>query len=125
LILDTNALSAFIDGEPALEGRLAAASQVAIPVIVLGEFRYGIAGSRHRAKYEAWLTDHLPAFEILAVTEPTTQVYTRVRTALKKAGRPIPANDAWIAALAIQHRLPVLTRDEHFDVVPGLHREGW
>ena len=125
MILDTNALSAFIDGEPTLEERLAAAPLVAIPVIVLGEFRYGIAGSRHRARYESWLTEHLQDFEMLAVTEPTTQVYARVRTALKKAGRPIPANDVWIAALALQHRLLVLTRDEHFDVVPGLHREGW
>ena len=125
MILDTNALSAFIDGEPKLEGRLATASQVAIPVIVLGEFRYGIVGSRHRAKYESWLTRYLADFEILAVTEPPTLVYARVGTALKKAGRPIPANDAWIAALALQHRRPVLTRDEHFDVVPGLHRETW
>ena len=101
MILDTNALSAFIDGEPALEDRLATAALVAIPVIVLGEFRYGIAGSRHRAKYESWLTEHLPDFEILAVTEPPTQVYARVRTALKTAGRPIPANDVWIAALAL------------------------
>jgi tRNA(fMet)-specific endonuclease VapC len=48
-----------------------------------------------------------------------------VRASLKKAGRPIPANDVWIAALAIQHRLPVMSRDEHFDVVPGLRRQGW
>ncbi len=38
---------------------------------------------------------------------------------------PIPANDAWIAALALQHRMPVLSRDEHFDAVPGLYRESW
>jgi len=44
---------------------------------------------------------------------------------LKKLGRPIPANDAWIAALALQHRLPVMSRDEHFDAVPGLRREAW
>ena len=45
MILDTNALSAFIDGEPAVGVRLSAEGQVAIPVIVLGEFRYGISGS--------------------------------------------------------------------------------
>ena len=61
MILDTNALSAFIDGEPAVGVRLSAESQVAIPVIVLGEFRYGISGSRHRDKYERWLADHLSA----------------------------------------------------------------
>jgi len=43
----------------------------------------------------------------------------------ERSGRPIPANDAWIAALALQHGLPVLTRDEHFDAVPGLERRDW
>lgn len=125
MILDTNALSAFIDGQRAVGARLSVEAQVAIPVIVLGEFRYGISGSRHRRQYERWLNDHLPAFEILTVTEPTTLVYARVRVALKKIGRPIPANDVWIAALGLQYRLPVLSRDEHFDAVPGLRREAW
>jgi predicted nucleic acid-binding protein len=125
VILDTNALSAFIDGEPAVGARLSVEPQVAIPVIVLGEFRYGISASRHRRRYEQWLDEHLAAFEILTVTEPTTRVYGRVRAALKEHGRPIPANDVWIAALAVQHRLPVLSRDEHFDAVPGLRREAW
>jgi tRNA(fMet)-specific endonuclease VapC len=48
-----------------------------------------------------------------------------LRVALKRAGRPIPANDAWIAALALQHRLVVLSRDQHFDAVPGLERKSW
>ena len=125
MILDTNALSAFVDGEPAVGARLSVEARVAIPVIVLGEFRYGISGSRHRAAYERWLEDHLPEFEILTVTEPTTLAYARIRTSLKKIGRSIPANDAWISALALQYRLPVLSRDEHFDAVPGLHRETW
>ena len=125
MILDTNALSAFIDGEPAVGARLSAESQAAIPVIVLGEFWYGISGSRHRDKYERWLVDHLSDFEILSVTESTTLTYARVRASLKKLGRPIPANDTWIAALALEHRLPVMSREEHFDAVPGLRREAW
>jgi len=125
VILDTNALSAFIDGDPALGGRLSSETRVAIPVVVIGEFRYGIQGSRYRARYEHWLVEYLHAFEILAVTESTAQAYARVRVALKKSGRPIPANDAWIAALALEHRLAVLSRDEHFDAVPGLRREIW
>jgi tRNA(fMet)-specific endonuclease VapC len=125
VILDTNALSAFIDGDRALGARLERQGQVAIPVIVLGEFRYGLAGSRHRATYEAWLDEHLPDFDVLAVGAATAAVYAAVRVALKKKGRPIPANDAWIAALALEHRLPVLTRDVHFDAVPGLRRMGW
>lgn len=125
MILDTNALSAFVDGQRGVAARLDGDSRAAIPVVVIGEFRYGVAGSRHRAVYEAWLDEHLPDFDVLAVTEGTAIRYAQVRVALKKAGRPIPANDAWIAALALQHRLAVLSRDEHFDAVPGLHRVTW
>jgi predicted nucleic acid-binding protein len=125
VILDTNALSAFVDGEAGVADALRREASVAIPVIVLGEFRYGIAGSRHRHQYEAWLAEHLPRFDTLDVTEATAVAYASLRVALKQAGRPIPANDAWIAALALQHRLPVLSRDEHFDVVPGLVRRRW
>jgi len=125
MILDTNALSAFIDGDRAVGDVLRREGRAAIPVIVLGEFRYGIAGSRHRAAYERWLADHLSGFDILMVTEDTAVVYAALRAALKQAGHPVPANDAWIAALALEHRLPVLSRDRHFDDVRGLRRESW
>jgi tRNA(fMet)-specific endonuclease VapC len=125
VILDTNALSAFADGVAAVGDALRMQRRAAIPVVVLGEFRYGIAGSRHKAEYEAWLDATLPVFDVLVVDEGTARAYARLRVALKRSGRPIPANDAWIAALALQHGLPVLTRDEHFDAVPGLERRDW
>jgi tRNA(fMet)-specific endonuclease VapC len=125
LILDTNALSAFADGEPDVGGILRMQPRAAIPAIVLGEFRYGIAGSRHKAEYDAWLDATLPAFDVLVVDEATARAYAELRVELKRTGRPIPANDAWVAALALQHGLPVLTRDEHFDAVPGLERRDW
>jgi tRNA(fMet)-specific endonuclease VapC len=125
LILDTNALSAFVDGEPGLGAILRAQHRAAIPVVVLGEFRYGIAGSRHRKTYEAWLETHLRDFDLLAITPETTLPYASLRTTLKRLGRPIPANDAWIAALAMQHRLSILSRDAHFDALPGVQRVKW
>ena len=125
MILDTNALSAFVDGDAGVGAILRGESRAAIPVIVLGEFRYGIATSRYRAAYETWLARHLPGFEILSVTGDTAVVYAAVRVALEQAGQPIPANDAWIAALALEHRLPVLSRDQHFDAVRGLRRKDW
>ena len=125
VILDTNALSAFVDGDAEVGGILRRAPRAAIPVIVLGEFRYGFAGSRHRAAYDDWLEANLPHFDVLDVTSETAVAYAAVRTTLKEAGRPIPANDAWIAALALQHRLPVLSRDEHFDAVRGVQRRSW
>ncbi len=125
MILDTNALSAFVDGDAGVGEILRRQPRAAIPVIVLGEFRYGIAQSRHRVTYEAWLGTQLHHFDILAVTDETTIAYATLRVVLKRSGHPIPANDAWIAALALQHRLPVLSRDHHFDAVPKLERKNW
>jgi predicted nucleic acid-binding protein len=125
VILDTNALSAFVDGDPSIPAALHAVQRPAIPVIVLGEFRYGVMGSRHRRAYERWLEAHLGEFEILDVTAETAVSYAEARATLKRRGTPIPANDLWIAALALEHHLPVLSRDTHFDAVAGLKRVPW
>lgn len=125
MILDTNALSAFIDGDGGVGNILVQQARVLIPVIVLGEFRYGIAGSRHRRAYEQWLDQHLSDFDLLSITPETTFSYARLRIDLKRRGSPIPANDAWIAALALQHGMPILSRDEHFDTVADVRRIGW
>jgi tRNA(fMet)-specific endonuclease VapC len=125
VILDTNALSAFVDGDAGVGAILRTQPRAAIPVIVLGEFRYGIAESRHRKAYESWLDSQLRHFDVLAITDQTAIAYAALRVALRRSGRPIPANDAWIASLALQHRLPILSRDAHFDVVAGVQRTGW
>jgi tRNA(fMet)-specific endonuclease VapC len=125
VILDTNGLSAMADGQSTLEPILRKAAQIAIPVIVLGEYRYGISHSPDRKHYEQWLIEYLPKFRILDIDERTTIPYTAVRTELKKAGTPIPSNDVWIAALCRQHSLSLLSRDRHFDAVPGLKRLEW
>lgn len=125
MILDTNALSAFADGDSAVGEVLRHQTQACIPAIVIGEFRYGIAQSKHRASYESWLASQLQLFDVLDVTEETAASYAALRVMLKQKGKPIPANDAWIAALALQHKLPILSRDRHFDVVPQMRRQDW
>ena len=105
----------------AFGGRL----EIAVPVIVLGEFKYGIRQSRHRTRYERWLAEVIASCRVLVVDEGTAGLYAEVRDELKRSGRPIPGNDLWIAALARQHALPVISRDQHFDSVPGLKRVGW
>jgi tRNA(fMet)-specific endonuclease VapC len=125
MILDTNALSAAADADPALIALLARADQVAIPVIVLGEYRYGIAQSRNRATYANWLKGMLHDCLALDINEPTTHYYAEVTLELKRQGTPIPTNDIWIAALCRQHALPLLSRDRHFDLVAGNKRVGW
>jgi tRNA(fMet)-specific endonuclease VapC len=125
LILDTNALSAVADGDPRVVVEFSRATRIAIPVIVVGEYRFGIAWSRHRSEYERWLGEMLSASRVLEVSEETTRHYAAIRIELKRAGTPIPSNDVWIAALSRQHALPVLSRDEHFDLIKGLRRRSW
>jgi tRNA(fMet)-specific endonuclease VapC len=125
MILDTNALSATADDDPAVIAILARADQVAIPVIVLGEYRYGIAQSRNRARYKKWLGGLIHDCFVLDINEDTTHYYSEITLELKREGKPIPTNDLWIAALCRQHSLPLLSRDRHFDLVAGVKRVGW
>jgi predicted nucleic acid-binding protein len=125
VILDTNALSAVADGDPALEPLLQRPSELSLPVIVLGEYRYGIWQSTERKHYEQWLMESLPNYRILDVDEETAVHYASVRAETKSAGTPIPSNDVWIAALCRQYGLPLLSRDKHFDSVTGLQRIAW
>jgi len=125
LILDTNALSAAADRESEALGAIARAERLGVPVIVLGEYRLGIAQSKRRPLYEQWLREWIAAVEILDIDEETSEFYAAIGLELKRAGKPIPTNDLWIAALCRQHRLPVVSRDRHFDVVAGLKRIPW
>jgi predicted nucleic acid-binding protein len=125
VILDTNGLSAVADGDAALQPILRKAVEVAVPVIVLGEYRYGIQQSRDRQRYEQWLTESVRNYRVLDVDEETSLYYATLRSELKRAGTPIPSNDVWIAALCRQHSFSVLSRDRHFDVVSGIERIDW
>lgn len=125
MILDTNALSALADGSQRLEAAIARIDTLSIPVIVLGEFRFGIARSRYRSRYQDWLARVVEVSRILNVDETTANRYANLREVLRARGRPIPSNDAWIAALALQHELPVVSRDAHFDEVGGVRRVAW
>jgi tRNA(fMet)-specific endonuclease VapC len=125
MILDTNALSAAADDDPEAVAILARADHLALPVIVLGEYRHGIAQSRHRASYENWLAGLLNDCLVLDIQEPTTHYYAEISLELRRKGKPIPTNDLWIAALCRQHSLPLLSRDRHFDLVVGTKRIAW
>lgn len=125
MILDTNALSGAADGDPGALEIIAGAELIAVPVIVLGEYRLGFAQSRHRKEYEEWLREWVAAVTVLDVERETTYQYAKIGLELKKIGKPIPSNDLWIAALCGQHSLPLLSRDRHFDVVSGLKRLEW
>ncbi len=122
MILDTNALSAWADGDADVEASALLANQPVVPVVVLGEYLFGIRQSRYRTHYEDWLRRTLPLVQIAISDSATAESYATIRLELKRSGRPIPANDLWIAALARQHALPVLSRDTHFDAIRDLER---
>ncbi len=86
MILDTNALSAAADDDPAVIAHLARADQVAIPVIVLGEYRYGIAQSRNRAAYTNWLKGLLNDCLVLDIGEPIHTLLRRDHSRIKAKG---------------------------------------
>lgn len=125
MILDTNAISALADGDEATADAAAEVETLSLPVIALGEFEYGIARSRHRARYQRWLQKLVEVSRVLEIDARTASRYAAIRGTLHGRGRPIPSNDAWIAALALQHDLPVLSRDAHFDEVEGVRRVSW
>ena len=125
LILDTNALSAFVDGDKSLLPVLRSSDDLSIPVIVLGEYLYGIRQSRMRKRYEEWLQRNLLFFKVMAVGTKTAHHCAEIRQELKTAGCPIPTNDLWIAAIVREHKLPLVTRDGHFGSVAGLKVMAW
>ena len=125
MILDTNAVSALLDGDKALEMALAVADRHHLPAVALGEYRFGLKNSRKRQALES-LLDELEAESFpLVLDSASARHYADIRSELKSAGHPIPENDIWIAALARQHSLPIVSRDLHFDGISGVRRIGW
>jgi tRNA(fMet)-specific endonuclease VapC len=104
---------------------LRSASEIVIPVVVLGDFDFGIRQSTHYRRYVEWLDASLGSVEIALIDREVTHAYGAVRFELKQAGTPIPINDTWSAAIARYRRLPVVSRDGHFDAVSGVRRVSW
>ncbi|MEK7476438.1 MAG: type II toxin-antitoxin system VapC family toxin [Candidatus Coatesbacteria bacterium] len=125
MIVDTSALSALVDGDAAAGKLLAGSERHHLPVIVIGEYRFGLLRSRHRAKLEAILHDLETQWDVLAIDAGTAKAYATIRDRLRTRGQPIPENDVWIGALAVQHSLPLMSRDRHFDQIENVRRLEW
>jgi tRNA(fMet)-specific endonuclease VapC len=125
VIIDTNALSAFFDADRGAVRCFERADEITLPVIVLGEYRFGLLGSRKRRAREEVLEQLIRSARVLEVTDATSRHYAAIRHDLKAAGTPIPVNDTWIAALAREHALAILSNDPHFDLVRDLRRTSW
>jgi len=124
ILIDTNRYRDFCEGEPSALDAIQRARTIAIPFVVLAELRAGFLCGKLASRNEQTLTRFLNAkrVRILFANEDTTHHFARVFAQLRLQGSPIPINDIWIAALAIQHDLLLLSRDVHFDVLPQIAR---
>ena len=122
LLLDTNAYSKYLRGDPRILDALARAGLVYMSVFVLGELFAGYrSGSKEKANLR-FLSAFLakPVVRVLEATRETAEYFGLIKAALKKMGRPIPLNDVWIAAHALETGSVLVTYDAHFADVPGL-----
>jgi tRNA(fMet)-specific endonuclease VapC len=120
VLLDTNVVIALFAGVPTIVKRIEECSEAYIPVTVLGELYHGALQSVRQQENLARLRELATRHAVLPCVVETARRYGRVRTMLAAKGRPIPENDIWIAALAMQHELTLLTRDRHFREIEDL-----
>lgn len=120
--LDTNRLTDLFQGDTALADLLGGCDEVWIPLIVLAEIKAGFHGGAAQHRNEILLRQFLakPTVDVLLPTRETAEHYARLFVQLKRAGSPIPVNDIWIAAMALERDLVLITRDRHFDRIPQL-----
>ena len=124
LLVDTNRYRDLMAGVEEVADRVMAADQVLLTFVNLGELRGGFLRGSKSHQNEALLTRFLnkTRVSILYANEETTHHYARLFSQLLRQGTPIPTNDIWIAALAVQHDLVLYSRDAHFDHLPQLAR---
>ena len=125
LLLDTNAVVALTENDRNLISTIRHAGELLVALQTVGELVFGALNSARPVQNRLDLEVRLQRFRILYLDRETAEFYGAVCRALRKKGRHIPDNDLWIAALGLQHGLPVVTRDRHFEEVDGLTVVGW
>ena len=124
-LLDTNIVIAFFANEKAVVDRVEQLPEVFVPVIVVGELLYGAAKSARWQENARRVRSFAQTVSLLAVDRTTAESYAVIKNGLREKGKPIPENDVWIAAIAHEHHLTVVTRDPHFGEVDGIAVESW
>lgn len=122
VLLDTNGYRALRDGDASVLETIEEAQVVYVSTIVLGEILVGFALGNREQKNRKILSLFLeqPTVRLLPVTKTTADFYAQVKVGLQKKGKPIPLNDVWIAAQAMETGSTLLTFDQHFEHVGGL-----
>jgi len=124
-LLDTNIVIALFAGERKAVQKLRRAAAVFLPTIVVGELLYGALKSAQVRPNVDRIEEFVVTNSVLACDLDTARHYGQIKHRLRRKGRPLPDNDLWIAALAQQHALTVVSRDKHFQEVNNLKVEVW
>lgn len=122
ILADTSAYSAFFRGHAGVKALFQKVDEIVLSPVVLGELRAGFMAGAHRRKNERELDLflRLSRVSVASLDEETAGCYAAVVHGLRLAGTPIPTNDIWIAASAMQHGLRVITTDRHFAKIPQI-----
>ena len=122
VLLDTSAYAAFMRGHEDVRTAVRLADEIHLNPVVIGELLAGFMRGRHRAKNQSEMRTFLssPRVSVFPLDEETAARYAVILNTLRNAGTPIPTNDIWIAATAMQHGLRVLTTDVHYLKVPQI-----
>jgi tRNA(fMet)-specific endonuclease VapC len=124
VLLDTNVVIEILNDRLPAE-RIPQNCDVFLSTISLGELYLGAKKSGRREENLRRLRSLEEDISILVCDRDTADHYSDLRLDLLRRGRPIPANDLWIAAIARQHALPLVTYDAHFDLVTGIELQRW
>jgi tRNA(fMet)-specific endonuclease VapC len=122
ILLDTSGYRHLMSGHPDVAERVRTADRVALNSVVVGELRSAFRRGSARKRNEQFLESFLsrPTVDFLAVDRDTTECYAFIGSSLQDAGIPVPANDLWIAASAMQHGLRLVTTDADFLRIPQI-----
>jgi predicted nucleic acid-binding protein len=122
VLFDTNAYASFKLGDDSTIEVMQYAETIGITPIVIGEllagFDHGKKSKQNRLEFQQFLES--PRVKIFSITADTAQFFSQVYYSLRMKGKPIPTNDMWIAAQAMEHGCVVCTLDKHFAYVEGL-----
>ena len=125
VLLDTSVVIPFFKGDQSVRAKLHSAGIIFLAQPALGELYCGSFLSANLTKTRSEIQNFLAAVIVLSPGISTVEHYGKIRAKLFKAGTPIPENDIWIAALAVEHGLPLAARDAHFDQIAGLQILKW
>ena len=125
LALDTNAVIAYREGISEVCKLVEEADVIILPVTVIGELLYGALNSTKTRNNEKFVHEFAGYSLVMQIDESVAARYAKVRFDLKRRSNPIPENDIWIAAACLNLKVPILSRDDHFKLVPGLNVISW